>query len=230
MNIKLFDKKYFLTFLAAVVVIVLSVVITQDLGSLKNKPEISSAQKSLSVEENVQVNKNDPESPNFYTETRIYKSPAVTGVDNKKRAFTLHLPEGWSIEKENTDSGFYISFKKDNSMIIISEYGEGGNCIFPEHESIGEFGYVRMDNYKNIETSFGTYRIGKRYEARYNDVFFNLCRKVITKDPYTDSPWHFGTQIGYINYSTKIEDGKNYDPEIVQEMENIIKNIQVIEK
>ena len=201
MNIKLFDKKYFLTFLAAVVVIVLSVVITQDLGSLKNKPEISSAQKSLSVEENVQVNKNDPESPNFYTETRIYKSPAVTGVDNKKRAFTLHLPEGWSIEKENTDSGFYISFKKDNSMIIISEYGEGG-----------------------------TYRIGKRYEARYNDVFFNLCRKVITKDPYTDSPWHFGTQIGYINYSTKIEDGKNYDPEIVQEMENIIKNIQVIEK
>src|SRR3989304_2909392 len=126
MNIKLFDKKYFLTFLAAVVVIVLSVVITQDLGSLKN----------------------DPESPNFYTETRIYKSPAVTGVDNKKRAFTLHLPEGWSIEKENTDSGFYISFKKDNSMIIISEYGEGGNCIFPEHESIGEFGYVGVVDHK----------------------------------------------------------------------------------
>lgn len=172
----------------------------------------------------------------FDKKTRKLTSPLVQdGRAEEKYSFTLPIPEGWEITRnEFRSEGIKnIEFRKNNYLFAIggSVQDRGEVCNFAvngdtkpleELERIeGEIGEI-LDQYSLIKSKLGDIRFGRinaKYYKEFNYINFISCQ---LDERFNTPTWTEGTKIGLISLRTPYY----YDQKIVDEAKAIISNIE----
>ncbi len=149
-----------------------------------------------------------------------YVSQKVEGLTYP--AFSLKYPQSWVATEEFVGKDtLIVSVYRNNYEIRITQAPVGGAvCLFKDSPDFqGSSGDLRSKEYSELTTTDGI--IMRRYfnknEGDKSTIFF--CRK--EKDsPYFSTP----TDIGGIAYYVPAK----YDPDIIKEMDEIVKSIQAL--
>lgn len=151
---------------------------------------------------------------------KTYESKPVVGLAFK--SFTLKYPQTWALTDNSDSKSLALSIYRNNYEITISQKPIGGAvCLFSDSPAFeGSSGDLRSKQYAEFNTASGT--ILRRYfNANSGDkssMFF--CEKQ-EGGPYFQTP----LTIGGLTYNVPAK----YDPDIIHEMDEIVKTISITE-
>lgn len=202
-----------LPFVAAILVLVVVLTNRQD-----NKQQPLDSNNSPTPTTSSQKDKED-EIFGYDEETRTITSPIIERHDGTKFKYTLMVPEQWSVQKSSYQGLIYnLIVAKNNHLLDINSIFFGTSiCAYPGDKPV-DGGYELFDQYHNLNTYFGEIRIGRNKPGM--GVVFRSCLEDSSR-----GGWETGSRIGFILYRVPL----NYDTSIISEMDNILKNIRVIE-
>lgn len=149
-----------------------------------------------------------------------YVSPAIAPLAFK--AFSLKYPQTWVLKDEVGDNTLAVSIYRNNYELTISQKAVGGAvCLFSDSPAFeGSSGDLRNKQFAEFNTTDGT--ILRRYfnlnMGDKSSMFF--CQKQ-TDGPYFETP----LAIGGLVYNVPAK----YDPDIIKEMDGIVKSLTIIE-
>lgn len=183
----------------------------------------------------VLLNKNQKEmmsqDSSTQPETSFQKlvSPQLNKL-SERYVLTLTYPDTWDvsnsnfIEREGKIYEYNIGLRKDSYEILITQGDMGITyCLFEYNPEYGSSkpNYVRFDNYKEITSTIGELRMASSNENidKTNKLVYLICQR--EKDNNTKT-WSTRTEIGNITVEIPV----NYDPNVLNEINSIIENIQ----
>jgi hypothetical protein len=149
-----------------------------------------------------------------------YQSAKVAGLAFK--AFSLKYPQTWVATETLAENSLDVSVYRNNYELTISQKAVGGAvCLFSDSPAFeGSSGDLRNKQFAEFNTESGA--ILRRYfNANAGDkstMFF--CEKQ-TDGPYFQTP----LSIGGLVYNVPAK----YDPDIIKEMDDIVKSIKVVD-
>lgn len=142
--------------------------------------------------------------------------------------FDIEIPNNWTITQYDPyENNYIIQIQNGEYILKIIDPWEGGLCQFPDSYQFNDGPVEIYNEYEDFKTSFDpTLRFGKKLsnidgvDTWYEDG----CSKDIysTKTP---TVYLSITPIGHINLFYP----KEYDPLLVKEMKQIIKNISLVQ-
>lgn len=150
---------------------------------------------------------------------KIYTTKSISGLSYKP--FTVSYPQTWTLTDGSDAKSLSLSIYRDNYEIAISQKPIGTSvCLFSDSPAFnGSSGDLRGKQYAEFNTGEGT--ILRRYfNANMGDkssMFF--CEKQ-ADGPYFVTP----LTIGGLVYNVPAK----YDPDIIKEMDTIVKTITVV--
>lgn len=151
---------------------------------------------------------------------KTYINQKVSGLSFS--AFSISFPNGWKVTSDRTnivgtnESSFTLT--KENYVVSIIQAAPEDDlvCIFDDSPVFeGPSGDFRTASYVQFESLLGTFRRVKQ-ENPYKK--FLLCRKNL------NDYYGMRTPVGYITYEVPV----NINPKILEEMDEIIKNLKSI--
>ncbi len=136
--------------------------------------------------------------------------------------YSLMYPADWTLSEqrsETTTPNSTVTLTKNGYVLKIYQAATGGaGCIYEGDVPIGPFSDYRINEYTDIVTSFATLR---QTETPSNGkMSYSYCQKSSTEDSY-GAP----TSIGHVSLTTGVA---NSDPEIMSEIEEIVKSIKTL--
>lgn len=171
----------------------------------------------------------------YHTALSSFKitDPSQLGVDLKEyvskkveglafKAFSFKYPQTWVVKDDAKENSLEVSIYRNNYEITISQKAVGGAvCLFSDSPSFeGSSGDLRNKQFSEFNTGSGA--ILRRYfndnQGDKSTMFF--CEKQ-ADGPYFQTP----LTIGGLVYNVPAK----YDPDIIKEMDTIVKSITVIE-
>jgi len=134
------------------------------------------------------------------------------------QAFSLRYPQTWILKEQLGDNSLDVSIYRNNYELTISQKTIGNSvCLFSDSPAFeGSSGDLRSKQFAQFETASGSV-LRRYFNANFGDkssMFF--CQKQ-AEGPYFQTP----LSIGGLVYNVPAK----YDPNIILEMDEIVKTI-----